>query len=62
MLTAENWKRLSCPLYVEELELRWKAEDNSLTVEECERLDYLGRVLSRFFIRFCRDNPPKKVG
>ena len=54
MLTSEKWKELSRPLYVEEIELREKAQDVGLTVEEKARLDYLGKLVNRFFSRFLK--------
>jgi hypothetical protein len=52
MLDKEKWKRLSEPLYREELALWDKAQDVRLTEEEQQRLTHLRQVLDRFFSRF----------
>jgi hypothetical protein len=54
MLTKEKWKRLSGPLYVEEINLWDKAQDSGLTEAESERLAYLSRLLNRLFARFLK--------
>jgi hypothetical protein len=53
-LNSEKWKRLSGPLYVEELKLVEKAQDSGLTEEEKKRLEYIGKVLDRLLARFLK--------